>query len=112
MCLSSICPSTTYIRTGLLELGGCHLVFGLAREVTERKEAEEIQIQRAKELAVLGERNRMTREIHDTLAQGFTGIILQLEAADKGAESRAYPLGQRDQAAAGGGEPQHTPLVG
>jgi PAS domain S-box-containing protein len=32
--------------------------------------------------AVLHERNRMAREIHDTLAQGFTGIGLQLEAAE------------------------------
>ena len=33
------------------------------------------------ELAVVNERNRMAREIHDTLAQAFTGISLQLEAA-------------------------------
>ena len=33
------------------------------------------------ELAILNERNRMAREIHDTLAQAFTGISLQLEAA-------------------------------
>ncbi|MGQ0603452.1 MAG: GAF domain-containing sensor histidine kinase [Anaerolineales bacterium] len=32
--------------------------------------------------AILDERNRMAREIHDTLAQGFTGIVVQLEAAD------------------------------
>ncbi|NWJ96622.1 MAG: sensor histidine kinase [Chloroflexi bacterium] len=32
-------------------------------------------------LAVVGERNRIAREIHDVLAQGFTGIILQVEAA-------------------------------
>ncbi len=32
--------------------------------------------------AVLEERNRMAREIHDTLAQGFTGIVLQLTAAE------------------------------
>ncbi len=31
--------------------------------------------------AILGERNRLAREVHDTLAQGFTGIIVQLEAA-------------------------------
>jgi signal transduction histidine kinase len=30
---------------------------------------------------VLGERTRMARDIHDTLAQGFTGVIVQLEAA-------------------------------
>lgn len=29
------------------------------------------------------ERSRMAREIHDTLAQGFTGIITQLQAADQ-----------------------------
>ena len=34
-------------------------------------------------MAVMEERNRMAREIHDTLAQGFTGIILQLEAAEQ-----------------------------
>ena len=32
--------------------------------------------------AVFEERNRMARDIHDTLAQGFTGVIVQLEAAD------------------------------
>jgi PAS domain S-box-containing protein len=37
------------------------------------------QSQRA---AVLDERNRMARDIHDTLAQGFTGVIVQLEAAE------------------------------
>src|SRR4029077_3816177 len=30
--------------------------------------------------AILAERNRMARDIHDTLAQGFTGVIVQLEA--------------------------------
>jgi signal transduction histidine kinase len=33
--------------------------------------------------AVLAERSRMAREIHDTLAQGFTGILMQLEAAEE-----------------------------
>jgi signal transduction histidine kinase len=37
------------------------------------------QSQRA---AVFEERNRMARDIHDTLAQGFTGVIVQLEAAE------------------------------
>lgn len=31
--------------------------------------------------AVLEERSRMAREIHDTLAQGFAGIVTQLDAA-------------------------------
>ena len=45
----------------------------------------------AGELAVLEERNRMAREIHDTLAQGFTGIVLQLEAAEQALEDGALP---------------------
>ena len=35
----------------------------------------------ARDSAVIAERNRMARDIHDTLAQGFTGVIVQLEAA-------------------------------
>jgi PAS domain S-box-containing protein len=35
----------------------------------------------SRESAVVAERNRMARDIHDTLAQGFTGIIVQLDAA-------------------------------
>lgn len=35
----------------------------------------------SRQAAVIAERNRMAREIHDTLAQGFTGVIVQLEAA-------------------------------
>lgn len=38
-------------------------------------------MQQAKQSAVLEERNRMASEIHDTLAQAFTGISLQLEVA-------------------------------
>ena len=41
--------------------------------------------------AVLDERNRMARDIHDTLAQGFTGVVIQLEAA-KDANARHRPL--------------------
>lgn len=39
------------------------------------------------QIAVMEERNRLAREIHDTLAQGFTGIILQLEAAEQALEN-------------------------
>ncbi|MFC7647239.1 sensor histidine kinase [Streptosporangium lutulentum] len=37
----------------------------------------------AREAGVLDERQRMAREIHDTLAQGLTGIITQLQAAEQ-----------------------------
>jgi len=38
--------------------------------------------------AVLEERNRMAREIHDTLAQEFAGILLHLEAANSSYEPK------------------------
>lgn len=37
--------------------------------------------ERAKSAAVLAERTRLARDIHDTLAQGFLGILLHLETA-------------------------------
>jgi len=39
--------------------------------------------------AVLEERNRMAREIHDTLAQEFAGILLHLEAAKSSYETKS-----------------------
>jgi len=55
---------------------------GFLVDVTKRRRAEEALMERMREVAVLGERNRMAREIHDTLAQEFTGISLQLEMAE------------------------------
>jgi PAS domain S-box-containing protein len=49
----------------------------LQGEIVERERAE------AREhTVVVEERTRMAREIHDTLAQGFTGVVIQLEAAE------------------------------
>ena len=39
-------------------------------------------VAQAREAGVFDERQRMAGEIHDTLAQGLTGILAQLEAAD------------------------------
>jgi signal transduction histidine kinase len=38
--------------------------------------------EQSRQAAVFAERNRMARDVHDTLAQGFTGVIVQLEAAE------------------------------
>jgi PAS domain S-box-containing protein len=45
--------------------------------------------EQSQQAAVLKERNRMARDIHDTLAQGLTGVIVQLQAAED-ATSRGY----------------------
>jgi len=42
-------------------------------------------IAQAREAGVRDERGRMAREIHDTLAQGLTGIVTQLQAAEQAA---------------------------
>jgi signal transduction histidine kinase len=39
----------------------------------------------ARRQAVLEERNRIARDIHDTLAQGFGAILMQVQAAQRGA---------------------------
>lgn len=47
--------------------------YSLITDISDQKRAEEASI--------LEERNRMAREIHDTLAQAFTGILLHTGAA-------------------------------
>jgi len=42
--------------------------------------------QEARSLAMAEERNRLAREIHDSMAQGFTAIIWQLNAAERAVE--------------------------
>jgi nitrate/nitrite-specific signal transduction histidine kinase len=46
----------------------------------------------ARRQAVLEERNRIARDIHDTLAQGFGAILMQLQAAQRGGVS-SLPAG-------------------
>ena len=48
----------------------------------------------ARRQAVLEERNRIARDIHDTLAQGFGAILLQLQAAQRGASSLHPQVGR------------------
>ncbi len=94
---------------GARRYGACTVRFAHAREF----EPEELTLARALALqatlalqlarleeqgrrsAVLDERNRMARDIHDTLAQGFTGVVIQLEAA-KDASAHGRPAEATD----------------
>jgi len=44
---------------------------------------------------VLEERNTIARDIHDTLAQGFGAILMQLQAAQRGGAARLPPAAAR-----------------
>jgi signal transduction histidine kinase len=54
------------------------------RQLIERLEATQAELAAAERRAgILEERQRLARDIHDTLAQGFTSIVMHLEAADQ-----------------------------
>jgi signal transduction histidine kinase len=56
----------------------------------ETTQAELVAAERRE--GVLEERQRLTHEIHDTLAQGFTSIIMHLEAADQALQNNPAAL--------------------
>jgi signal transduction histidine kinase len=54
------------------------------RQLIEQLEATQAELAAAERRAgILEERQRLARDIHDTLAQGFTSIVMHLEVADQ-----------------------------
>ena len=76
-----ICVRSTKSDLGEME-GKIHLAEALAGQATLAVQMARLGEQ-ARQAAVLGERNRIARDIHDTLAQGFTGVVVNLEAASR-----------------------------
>jgi signal transduction histidine kinase len=58
----------------------------LEATLAENAGLHEQLVTQAREAGILDERQRMAREIHDTLAQGLTGVITQLQAAEQAAD--------------------------
>ncbi|MBD2037138.1 AAA family ATPase [Leptolyngbya sp. FACHB-321] len=54
--------------------------YGLVTDVTQQRNAALRERQQEQKASILNERNRMAREIHDTLAQAFTSIIMHTAA--------------------------------
>ncbi len=75
-----------YCLAVLLGLGIAYVIY------RSRVRLVEVQYQ-----AVLAERNRIAREIHDTLAQGYVGISVQLEVASRLLQGASHE-GARDAA--------------
>ncbi|MEI8406917.1 MULTISPECIES: sensor histidine kinase [unclassified Kribbella] len=62
----------------------------LEETVAENAALHEQLLTQAREAGVNDERQRMAREIHDTLAQGLTGIVTQLQAAEHSGNWRRH----------------------
>ena len=71
------------ISASTIDVVGQTHIIAMVRDITERKQAEEA----TRELTLVEERNRLAREIHDSLAQGLTAIIWQLNAAERPVEA-------------------------
>jgi len=77
--------SLAFKRLHPLTSEGIELLIALAQQATLAVGLKRLGIA-AKNAAVLAERNRIGQEIHDGLAQAFTGILMQLGAAEEIAE--------------------------
>src|SRR5690606_20500147 len=59
------------------------MVQRLEQDLEENAGLQVQLLTQAREAGVLDERQRMAREIHDTLAQNLTGIVTQIQAAQR-----------------------------
>jgi signal transduction histidine kinase len=74
------------------------LVDAMARQATlalhQSRLLEQSRVEERRQ-AVLEERNRIARDIHDTLAQGFAAILMQLQAAQRSASGMPSGVSRR-----------------
>ena len=73
------------------------LLDAMARQATmalHQSQLAEQSRSEARRQAVLEERNRLARDIHDTLAQGFAAILMQLQGAKRAAASLPPTVGR------------------
>lgn len=72
------CPKGSAKGDRNAQVRGFH---SLITDISEQRNAALRERKRAEEASILEERNRMAREIHDTLAQSFTGVIIHARTA-------------------------------
>jgi PAS domain S-box-containing protein len=66
---------------GLMELRGESCLVSITRDITERKHTEQMLLNQMRDLAVADERNRLARELHDSVAQSIYSLTLFSETA-------------------------------
>jgi len=83
-----------------LSEGRRHTVRKLEETLAENEGLHAQLVAQARDAGVQDERQRMAREIHDTVAQGLTGVVTQLEAAAQGIDDPAVLRRHLDNASA------------
>jgi signal transduction histidine kinase len=84
------CHAARWWRTVLTEAIARQAAFALHfNNLIEQNRVEE------RRKAILEERNRLARDIHDNLAQGFGAILMQLQAAQREVGSALAPVAQK-----------------
>lgn len=81
VCLFSMLGDITSARSDSYQ----RTVAQLEQTIRENAELQAQLLAQARDAGVLEERQRIAREIHDTLAQGLVGIVTQLQAAERAA---------------------------
>jgi signal transduction histidine kinase len=84
----------TVIRAFILMAVGV-LVKTLLSQLDQKQNLVDQLRQTERKTGVLEERQRLAREIHDTLAQGFAAILAHLETAELGRENGGDPESER-----------------
>ena len=72
----------TYVSLYMRQLEARERAQSLANELEKANQQLSEYAAQVEDLSIANERQRMARELHDTLSQGLTGIILQLEAVE------------------------------
>ena len=83
-------PEGQWWRVAVIEAVAGHGALALHQSrLTEQRRLEE------RRKTILEERNRLARDIHDNLAQGFGAILMQLQAAQREIGTPSLPFAQK-----------------
>ena len=80
------------LRSPLIVLGFAAVGAGLGLVLQRRRSRRAAAVAEARFEAVLAERARLARALHDTLLQRFTGITLQIDGVRNSLQQQSSPL--------------------